>query len=691
MKVFKPFLLLVLTALPNIAVGQVATTAGSNLTAWNGNSGATNNNNWNQLTNARVQSNAGAPKADFGNCNSLIMRCAQPKCSGCTTIDIARPIVMGCVNTNATCKQYGNDLVEYIAAQLVATANSKAQQAELAAQNAAAQAAAAQNNMQLQQMQAQMANMQQQMQAQNAQQMQQMQAALEEQRALVAAAQAEAISAKQDNVALNSVELTRAEEERAATGNDTAEMLARERIEGQILSEIESAEDALKNLKSTMQSIFSYAGCDSRGDNCRGPKRVSVFKKKAQQFFDPYDDVADAMYDALEKAMAVGVDVADVVMMLSGACNQWGKYICLGTYDTKTETNLHKPIPYEEGKNCVGGRSKKSGYVKGGMECADGMVVPPQDDTRCTLVELLDGTNNNNEDVQRAWVAEYEEDDKLVRVGCATSSLDTLSVFGRRRSKKQSTLDLDTLEMLISQDAPRYAMNNKYSRNSNSDANVLKYCALSPEGYEKLMSAIQRKRLPNEVCIESDDLETRFYNHGVIRVMAGLERDWQLIPVYSKGDCEYYSNLLKEELRSVKNAPTCEVKWQSIDGSNSECDCENDDCSKLCECRIITGDCVFDNDFYPSKEALYKERGWNDASGGEKNEIKTCADYTTGVTCNNAPGISCKWDGSNCILDIGAIQVESNTSLIKFQGFDQNKSGLTGLGQTILNNFNKSK
>ena len=191
---------------------------------------------------------------------------------------------MGCVNSNATCKQYGNDLVEYIAAQLVANANSRAQQAELSAQNAAAQVAAAQNNMQLQQMQAQMASMQQQMQAQNAQQMQQMQNALDEQRALLAAAQAEAVSAKQDNLALNSVELTRAEEERAATGNDTAEMLARERIEGQILSEIESAEDALKNLKSTMQNIFSYAGCDSRGDNCRGPKRVSVFKKKAQQF-----------------------------------------------------------------------------------------------------------------------------------------------------------------------------------------------------------------------------------------------------------------------------------------------------------------------------------------------------------------------------------------------------------------------
>ncbi len=286
MKLIKPFLLFALTALPTISVAQVATTAGSNLTAWNGNSAATNNNNWNQLTNSRAQANATAPKADFGNCNSLIMRCAQPKCTGCTTIDVARPIVAGCVNSNNTCKQHGNDLIDYIAAQLVATANQKAQQAELAAQTAAAQAAAAQaasqNNAQIQQMQQQMANMQQMMQQQSAQQMAQMQSALNEQKAMVAAAQAEAAAAKKESAAVtSSVELTQSEQARAASGNENAELMARERIQGQILSEIESAEDAMKNLKSTMQSIFTYAGCDSRGNNCRGPKRVSVFKDKA--------------------------------------------------------------------------------------------------------------------------------------------------------------------------------------------------------------------------------------------------------------------------------------------------------------------------------------------------------------------------------------------------------------------------
>lgn len=67
--------------------------------------------------------------------------------------------------------------------------------------------------------------------------------------------------------------------------------------------------------------------------------------------------------------------------------------------------------------------------------------------------------------------------------------------------------------------------------------------------------------------------------------------------------------------------------------------------------------------------------------GGEKNEIKTCADWESEPICNGVPG--CKWVGNRCII---STSVGQNGPLIKFQGFDQNKSGLTGLGLNILNN-----
>ena len=134
MKLFRRFLLMALCAIPCVAGANVATTAGSNLTAWNGNSGATNNNNWNQMMNSRSLATGPVgekPKADFGNCNSLILRCAQPKCAGCTTMELARTIVAGCVNSNATCKKHGEDLIDFISAQIVADANADLQQQEI--------------------------------------------------------------------------------------------------------------------------------------------------------------------------------------------------------------------------------------------------------------------------------------------------------------------------------------------------------------------------------------------------------------------------------------------------------------------------------------------------------------------------------------------------------------------------------
>lgn len=511
MKLIKQFLLLSLFFVPCISGAQVATTAGSNLTAWNGNSGATNNNNWNTLMNNRtLAGGAGAPTADFGNCNSLIMRCAQPKCAACTTLEIAKPIVEGCVNSNKDCKKHGNDLVDFIAAQIVANANAKIQEQQLMAQQAAAQAAAAQSNQQMQQMQMQMQQMQQQMQAQNAQQMASMQAALEEQKALVAQAQQEAAAAQQAKIDAQTAPGVTVAQQVAIDSGVSEDVLVRQQISGQILSAVENAEVQLKTLKATMQNAFEYAGCDARGNNCTGPKRVKMFKEKAMKFFEPYDAIADEMYEALEMALAVGVDVSDVIMMLSGSCNKWGKYMCTGDKDGHT-------VGQYDDKSCVGGKSTKNGdYTRGGYECRDGQAIPPQDDVRCTLIGLITG-DGEDDTVERNWLDEYEGD-KLIRVGCATSALDSISIFGRRKSNnKNRAVDLDTLERIILQDAPEYSAKNRFSNDGDSEFEKLKYCALTPRGYERLRNAVTQRKLPSDkICVPYDSLYRTVATNGVI-------------------------------------------------------------------------------------------------------------------------------------------------------------------------------
>ncbi|MDW2975328.1 MAG: hypothetical protein R8M70_04785 [Alphaproteobacteria bacterium] len=552
MNLFKRFLLLCLCAIPTFAQGQIATTAGSNLTAWNGNSGATNNNNWNQMMNNRTMAGGGGgATADFGNCNSLILRCAQPKCAGCNTLDLARPIVAGCVNSNAACKKYGDDLIEFISAQLVSNATNKAQQAQIAAQTAAAQAAVAQSNAQLQQMQTQMQQMQYEMQQQNVQQMARMQAALDEQKALTAAAMEQATKQPEVSAPVSSANAALTDEMVAAAerGID-ADILARKQISGQILSKIENAEIALKKLKATMDTAFVYAGCDARGNNCAGPKRVKIFKEKALAFFEPYDEIVDEAYEALEMALAVGVDVSDVIMMLSGACNQWGKFLCTGD-DGKHE------VEHYNAYNCNHGRSVKFGTVKGGQECTPGMAVPPQDDNRCTVTQLI-GDTGDNEEVLREWLDENYEGDRLVRVGCATSALESIAIFGRRNSKRGATLDLDTLERIILQDAPDYIGTNRYSQGpSDEEIDRLKYCALTPTGYQNLLTAVQSKKLPKKICVSNEQLAHDAKYKGWVKFIdeTGLSADMHLLP-WDKEACEPKSS----HGTYVKNRG-CSMSW----------------------------------------------------------------------------------------------------------------------------------
>ena len=332
MKFISKFLFVVCCAMPITATAApIATTLGSNLTGYNGNSSVATNQ-WNTMTNPRANMQNTTVKNNFGNCNALILRCATPKCAGggCADAEIAKQIVVGCVNTNASCKQYGDDLVNFISAQLVSDS--------VAAQNAAAAAATAAANQSAEQI----ANMQQQMQMQMAQMQEQnnaqisaLQDALQEsqranQEMMLSAAEsakASAPSAVDADTGLNATQTA------AAQSGVDAEVIQRATITGQILTGMESVDSSLNQLKTTMRDAFRYGGCNEiNGDNCTGPKRVKKFKELSMKFFDPYDALVDNLEDALLRAQSVGVDMGDIYMLLSGSCNRYAKYLCRGDY-----------------------------------------------------------------------------------------------------------------------------------------------------------------------------------------------------------------------------------------------------------------------------------------------------------------------------------------------------------------------
>lgn len=538
MKSLKRFLLAVFSCVPVVAgAAPIAQTAGSNLTQYNGSMGSVVGNQWNNATNPR--NNAASPEAtaDFRNCNSLILRCASPKCSGggCVSMDVAKSIVAGCVNSNDTCKKHGDALIDAIAGQLVS--DSVAEQNRQAANAAAATAAAEQNNAALQQ---QLASMQQQMmsmQQQNSAQIDSLQQQLAEsqrsnQDAISAAAAAASAQVQAQAAQANPGTGLTAAQEAAAKSGVSDEVIARATITGQILTGMEGVDSALNNLKTTMRDAFRYAKCNEvNGNNCSAPKRVAKFRELANKFFEPYDALSQNLEDSLFTAQSVGVDLGNIYMFFSGTCNRWAEYVCRGNYEEICagtgndrvctsnwpvySTNPTGPVQFGRIIGSCDAEKRKSNSgsgVRGGHDCADGMVIPPEDLIACTPNKYLDLSDDA---ITEKILNPDASSTGSVRVGCASDSINN-GILRRRRSsgKSASGIDIDLLEILINQNEAGAKYSKQFVEKGsetacNVDTKSACYCGLGvlnaasqDKAISQLKTATTSKSL-GKTCLES--------------------------------------------------------------------------------------------------------------------------------------------------------------------------------------------
>lgn len=529
MKILSRILAICLCSAPlidNAAWGVVASTSGHNLTAYSPSNA--NNNQWATASNGRQEA-APTAKADFGNCNSVISRCAQPKCAngGCVDLNVATSIVAGCVQTNKTCAQYGNELVSYMAAQLVAssTAKTNAQNAA-AAQNASAQTQQQMQQMQ-QQMQSQLAQMQSQMQQQNAQMQQQnmqtqqqLQQALQqqqEQNAMMMQQMQSAANAAADaaanasasvyaaNASISQVTSDMSTGVGQTTGsgltgyqmdaverNASIKALERQEIGNQVMSEMKDADLALKKVKTAMNNSFEYAGCDSHGNSCAGPKRIKKWRELAIDFVDPYDEVVDKLYDAIETAMFVcGIDLSNIYMMLGDSCEKWGEFMCepgsieyRNKNDKDTNDKTQNGVPYscdsaftECKTNCD--KDYKDGNNKENMEvwnnCRDGCFKVPGVCHQCRQLKVL----TDRSDVYNRWTQSDPTDttSNTTVVACMDNVMSDNKLFSRRnkRRKGSDVVDVEDLTTWISQ-------TESVTSKNTSNKEFLDYCNVNKNG-----------------------------------------------------------------------------------------------------------------------------------------------------------------------------------------------------------------
>lgn len=498
------------------AAGTVATTSGSNLTAFNPSNAY--NNQWASLSNGRYDANTASAKVDFGNCNAVVLRCAQPKCSngGCADSSVASAIVTGCVQSNDNCKQYGNDLVQYMTAQLVASSNAKINEQNAAAQQAAAAAAAQQSQQQMAAMQQQMQQMQYQMQQQQEQSAQQLQNALAQQAAQNAAALESVKNAATDAAKENEAGIS-AYQQDAINRGVSADVIERQKITGQVMTELENAEVQLKTVRESMNAAFEYAKCDTRGNNCEGPKRVKKWRELATAFIQPYDETIKKVYDALELAQLVGVDLSDIYMMLNNSCNRWGQYMCPQkesgriVYNIAIDGNKGKPYVcpkdadiettcFQTALAAARGDIQSPLYNQTRQSCIKNTINQCQP---CTLLKVL----SSGEDVYNGWIdAEYSTDKgNTTVVACASGALDSSALFARITKNRNGAglVDLDKLEVWLSQKEP-----NKISRSSLEPS---AYCDVGSDGDQMLeKSMLSRTVDEKKLCVQGPNDKGEF-------------------------------------------------------------------------------------------------------------------------------------------------------------------------------------
>ena len=248
------------------------------------------------------------------------------------------------------------------------------------------------------------------------------------------------------------------------------------------------------------------------------------------------------------------------------------------------------------------------GQVKGGHECTPGAAVPPQDDARCTLLELIDASKDGDDAVRREWLSESYEGDRMIRVGCATSALDNIKLFAGRSKARAAMLDLETLERMINQEPLEAGTTNKWSNSNAGKYERVKYCGLTEKGYRNLQNAINKKRLnEKDVCIPYDDL-ARNARIGFVTAVDSGESSGVIPGVTDSEYCDTYKNV---------GANECGVSFEkSNQGDNEK---ESDEKGT---CKFDTSKCYFDGGELHKydKTKCEKKNGyeWKDGDGCKK-------------------------------------------------------------------------
>jgi hypothetical protein len=191
----------------------------------------------------------------------------------------------------------------------------------------------------------------------------------------------------------------------------------------------------------------------------------------------------------------------------------------------------------------------------------------------------------NNEEVQQNWMEMGQGSSGGIRVACASDALDNSMLF--RNRKKQASIDLETLQRLIDQDAPSHT-------GRDDPAQLTRFCSVDTDDIPKLQLLVQKKALTSSggnwgrVCVA--DKTNQMYPKGLVAINAAKADLFY--------DCVNTSNLAaegkkaeleKEDPKAAASDIATEVEKTRTDAFN---ECENIKKSRIDACKATHGDWI---------------------------------------------------------------------------------------------------
>jgi hypothetical protein len=259
----------------------------------------------------------------------------------------------------------------------------------------------------------------------------------------------------------------------------------------------------------------------------------------------------------------------------------------------------------------------------------------------------------DKEEVQRGMLDPAQSGDAMIRIGYASAIIDSSGLFANR--KKQASIDIDTLQRILEQDAPGSCLNAFDKTDKCTGTYYTKYCAVGGNTYAELQRAVSSKRLPKRVCVSEDEMQKVVQDDSPLE---GVDDNHTIKSITEK--CSYVTE------KTAQQKCYCDSNLDAYwDNTENKCKCNVNDlvfvyslarCMSSEDAKNVTStqtaDCRASGGGWTGHDCLCPAEKVRHVVG----KSIVCVDRMTELSCRPSGG---EWKNDQCKCSDGVVLVRS--------------------------------